>query len=151
CVLAIVNGACLALFGLSQFFTSPHNVIYWHYQSPGQVFGPFISRTHFAFYLNICIGLGVGFLLWANHSFATGQDQSLRSILQKPLALWTIVALGLMLGSVIFCLSRGGFLALGGAGLLFVFFWLYQSRQITQLGSLVLILAIGGALIVWFG
>ena len=61
--MAVVNGAALSLFGLVQFFTSPANVIYWTDQTRGAVFGPFINRDHFAFYVNLCIGLGIGLLV----------------------------------------------------------------------------------------
>jgi O-antigen ligase len=147
CILAMVNGVFLSLFGLVQFFTSPSNFLYWQFQTPGQGFGPFMYRSHFAFYLNLCIGLSFGYLLWAKGI----SDPSPRWVLHNPLALWIIVALGLMLGSAAFCLSRGGFLALGGAAILFLFIWSYHSRQITHLGNLIWILAIGGALIIWFG
>src|SRR5205823_3949688 len=66
-IVALANGALLALLGVVQFFTSPGNTIYWNYPTEGQVFGPFINRNHFAFYLNLCIALGSGLLL--NGSF----------------------------------------------------------------------------------
>jgi hypothetical protein len=61
-VVALVNGTLLAFFGLVQFFTSPHNTLYWSFVSRGQVFGPFICRNHFPFYLNVCVGLGLGLI-----------------------------------------------------------------------------------------
>jgi tetratricopeptide (TPR) repeat protein len=62
-IVALVNGALLSLFGLIQFFTSPADTLYWTCPSAGSVFGPFVCRNHFAFYLNLCVGLGVGLLL----------------------------------------------------------------------------------------
>ena len=61
-VVLVVNGCALALFALYQFFTLPRDTVYWTYQTKGAVFGPFISRTHYPFYLNICIGAGIGLL-----------------------------------------------------------------------------------------
>jgi tetratricopeptide (TPR) repeat protein len=62
-VACLVNAALLSLLAIAQYLSSPHHVVYWIFPSPGQVFGPFICRSHFAFYVNICIGLGVGVLL----------------------------------------------------------------------------------------
>src|SRR5262249_37125482 len=62
-VVALANGVLLALFGVAQFLTSPHSMLYWRFETAGQVFGPFVCRNHFPFYLNQCIGLGVGLLL----------------------------------------------------------------------------------------
>ena len=64
CIVAIVNGALLSLFGLVQFCTSPRDNLYWRIAvTNGAVFGPFVNRDHFAFYINLCIGLGLGLLL----------------------------------------------------------------------------------------
>src|SRR5205807_1640828 len=62
-VAALVNGALLTLFGIAQFFTSHPHTLYWSYPVPHAVFGPFICRNHFAFYTNLCFGLGIGLLL----------------------------------------------------------------------------------------
>src|SRR5262249_31657560 len=62
-IVAVVNGALLAVFALVQFFTSPSDTLYWTYPSLGQVFGPFICRTHYCFYVNMCLALGLGLLM----------------------------------------------------------------------------------------
>src|SRR5262249_22196912 len=62
-VAAVANGALLALFALVQFVTSRHDLLYWSYPTRGLGFGPFICRNHFAFYMNLCVGLGLGLLL----------------------------------------------------------------------------------------
>jgi hypothetical protein len=52
-VVTLVNGAAMSLFGLVQFFsTFEEGLIYWTFESNGLVFGPFINRNHFAFYIN---------------------------------------------------------------------------------------------------
>jgi O-antigen ligase/tetratricopeptide (TPR) repeat protein len=80
-VAALLNGALLSLFALVQFFSSPQGQLYWTYSSLGQVFGPFICRNHFPYYVNMCIGLGFG-LLWGRRSIQRGravdQDEALR-------------------------------------------------------------------------
>src|SRR5262249_37239112 len=60
---AALNGTLLCLFGLIQYFTSPRELLYWSVPSIGQVFGPFVSRNQFAFYVNLCIGLALGLVL----------------------------------------------------------------------------------------
>ena len=63
-IAASVNGSLLALFGLVQAFSSDLQTIYWSYPAPGGgAFGPFINRNHFAFHMNVCVGLGAGLLL----------------------------------------------------------------------------------------
>jgi hypothetical protein len=61
-LVALVNGSLLALFGLVQYFSSPHGTLFWTYPTEGDVFGPFLNRNHFAWYINLCIGLGLGLL-----------------------------------------------------------------------------------------
>jgi hypothetical protein len=61
-IVALANGTLLALFGFIQFFSSPPGLLYWTFPTPGSVFGPFINRNHFAFYMNLCVGLGLGLL-----------------------------------------------------------------------------------------
>src|SRR5206468_3811317 len=96
--------------------------IYWTYPCSVRPFGPFICRTHFPFYVNICLGLGLGLLLGRESSRGTGHwtgAESWRDWLQSPLkllhhprALWLSIAAALMVSGVLFSLSRGGFLAL---------------------------------------
>src|SRR5438046_3197271 len=62
--LAFLNGTALAFFAILQFLSSSPNQIYWSIPIPGMGFGPFICRNHFPFYVNICLGLSVGLLLW---------------------------------------------------------------------------------------
>jgi tetratricopeptide (TPR) repeat protein len=62
-IAGLVNGSLLSLFALIQFFTSRSDTLYWNWPTAGTVFGPFVCRNHFAFYLNLCVGLGVGLFL----------------------------------------------------------------------------------------
>jgi tetratricopeptide (TPR) repeat protein len=103
------NGALLGLFGIIQQLSSPSTLLYWTWESQGTVFGPFICRNHFSFYVNMCTGLGLGLLL--SLPARTGRGQRGR-LLQHPLAPWVALALGLCLSGTLFSLSRGGFLAL---------------------------------------
>src|SRR4030095_6078798 len=55
-----VFGFFLAIFGLTQSFTSADNV-YWMRELPqSQAFGPFINRHHFAGYMELALALPLG-------------------------------------------------------------------------------------------
>lgn len=68
-MVTLINGSLLSLFALLQFLTSPHNRLFWRFElEKGQSgFGAFICRNHFPFYVNMCIGLGLGLLLFVRH------------------------------------------------------------------------------------
>jgi O-antigen ligase len=117
CVVALVNGVLLCFFALLQFFTSPRHVLYWTFPSQGQVYGPFICRNHFPFYVNLCVGLGLGLLLALRARGPGGRRSSPPGVLQDPRALWVVCGLGFMIAAEMLSLSRGGFVALA-AGLL---------------------------------
>ncbi|MFL5341739.1 MAG: O-antigen ligase family protein, partial [Gemmataceae bacterium] len=114
----LLNGVALALFALCQAFSSPPNVVYGAFRVDGAVFGPFICRNHFPFYMHLCIGLGVGLLrpesppdkrrARPRGSFEPGE---VLAALQSPRALGVLLALGLMLAASAYSLSRGGVLA----------------------------------------
>jgi tetratricopeptide (TPR) repeat protein len=196
---ALANGTLLALFGLIQFFTSPGHTIYWSVPTEGQVFGPFVNRNHFAFYLNVCVGLGSGLLLNRYHRLGrdrggwdpapvgstrdrpgTGPTDRTRmargpvprgdrrgadwfrsslSLFLDPQVLGISFALALMLGSVVFSLSRGGFLALVGGSIVCLVIQLSRSDRSLRRGAALLPLAtalltlgvMALALVAWFG
>ena len=153
-VATAINATALALFGIVQFFSSSdRSLIYWQYESAGTAFGPFVNRNHFAFYINIAIGLTLGLLLARN----AGDDRRyLRShawqrLLQDPVALWLALALALMLSSVVFCLSRGGVVALLGATATAVAALAARQGRGWSTGGLLLAIAGAAGLLVWFG
>ncbi|HEY1377638.1 MAG TPA: O-antigen ligase family protein, partial [Gemmataceae bacterium] len=126
----LLNGVLLAVFGLAQFFSKRYSV-YWTFDTSGQPFGPFINRNHFAAYINLCLGLGGGLLIWLG---PTEHDRKQRymtkpnapiqqsevlaaafapfSVLHSPQQLWTCAGLALMLAALVCSLSRGGVAAL---------------------------------------
>jgi O-antigen ligase/tetratricopeptide (TPR) repeat protein len=169
-MVAAANGALLALFALIQFFTSPHHVLYWTWPSAGQVFGPFICRNHFPYYVNVCLGLGAGLLIrpgaggragfrspslpetsngWQRTRLACGN--ALSELLAEPWALWAVLGLAVMLAGVAFSLSRGGLLALLGG--VFVCLAIRRVGAARSSGIRYVLLALVLALIlgVWFG
>jgi tetratricopeptide (TPR) repeat protein/O-antigen ligase len=168
-VVAVVNGALLSLFALAQFFSSPGHQVYWHFESQGTVFGPFICRNHFPFYVNVCLGLGAGLLLAAGlqrscpQAWSRGRAErdgwlaGLVRLGRDPVTPWLAAALGLMLAANLYSQSRGGVLALGGAAVVCLLFWLCLAgghRRAPRLSggtALAVAVAVGLGLVGWFG
>ncbi len=177
-VALLINGVLLSYFALAQWFTSPHNMLYWTYPSLGSVFGPFINRNHFAFYMNICIGLSLGLLLHVTASIsqvhipanAYGEmgraaDYSrsrhgpprlswharIGQLLQNPRTLWIVLALVLMLATDVMCLSRGGVLALIAGSAVCVLLSRIRKGQHSRADVIVLVVALMLGLLTWFG
>jgi O-antigen ligase/tetratricopeptide (TPR) repeat protein len=147
---ALLTGVLLSLFAVVHHFTAPPATLYWYLPIPGQPFGPFANRNHFAFFVNVCIGLGAGLLLARQAGRQRPREGAgglgpLGSLLHDPASLWLSLALALMVGSVLFSASRGGALALlVGLSALFL---LRRGR----LGPLLLALAGGAGVLVWLG
>jgi O-antigen ligase/tetratricopeptide (TPR) repeat protein len=124
----VANGTLLSLFAFIQFFTSAHNTVYWTYTTQGSVFGPFVCRTHFPYYVNVSIGAALGLLL--SRSSRQGKRRreqqrenwldSFQVLLEDPARLWLCCALAMMVGAVLLSLARGGIIALLAASVLTV-------------------------------
>jgi O-antigen ligase len=94
----MIFGFVLAIFGLTQSFTSPTKV-YWIRELPqSTAFGPFINRHHFAGYMELTIALPLGLL------FSGAVDKEKR-------LLYLFVA-GLMGVALVMTTSRGGIISL---------------------------------------
>jgi O-antigen ligase/tetratricopeptide (TPR) repeat protein len=141
---ALVTGAALSFFGFVQLLTSAPGFVYWTYPSLGGVFGPFVYRNHFAFYINLCIGLGVGLLL-------SGRRRGGANLLQDPRAVWILLALALMVGALVCCLSRGGLLAAVLGGLVCLLVYRSRSSGWTSASAVLLVAGAVLALVAWFG
>jgi O-antigen ligase len=149
-IAALVNGALLSLWGLVQFCTSAGNTLYWHILSQGSVFGPFVDRDHFAFYVNLCIGLGLGMLLAMRASRPELREGGFATLLAHPETLWVLSALAVMLSGVIFCLSRGGYVSLLVATVVCVILSLRRSLRSGAIGITALVAAIVVAIVIFF-
>jgi len=94
----MIFGFVLAIFGLTQSFTSPTKVYWVRELSQSTAFGPFINRHHFAGYMELTIALPLGLL------FAGVVDK-------KKWVLYLFVA-GLMGVALVMTTSRGGIISL---------------------------------------
>lgn len=94
----MIFGFLLAIFGLTQLFTSPTK-IYWIRELPqSTAFGPFINRHHFAGYMELTLAFPLGLL------FAGAVDKEKR-------LLYVFIA-GLMGVALVMTTSRGGIISL---------------------------------------
>jgi O-antigen ligase/tetratricopeptide (TPR) repeat protein len=153
-VVCVVNGVALSVFALAQRFTAPPDTLYWHFASQGRVYGPFVCRNHFPFFVNVCVGLGLGLLLGYRCTRPAGRSglaEVLADLGRNPAVLWLTAALGLMLAANLYSLSRGAVLALVGAtaacGLLAV----GSGRRSGGLSAVALAAVLGVALVGWLG
>jgi O-antigen ligase len=93
-----IFGFFLAIFGLTQSFTSPTRV-YWIRELPqSQAFGPFINRHHFAGYMELTIALPLGLI------FSNAVEREKKFIY--------VFAAALMAVALVMTNSRGGIVSL---------------------------------------
>lgn len=94
----MIFGFFLAIFGLTQSFTSPTKVYWMRELNQSTAFGPFINRHHFAGYMELTISLPLGLLLAG-------------SIDKEKRLLYLFIA-GLMGVALVMTASRGGIISL---------------------------------------
>jgi O-antigen ligase len=108
------NAAVLALFSLFQALFWNGKIYGWR-ASPYGSAGPFVSHNHLSAYLNLGLGLALGWLAAGDRTRSPRRERGRR--------LWAAYAAGLIVSGVVISLSRSGFLGLG-AGLIGLFLML---------------------------
>ncbi len=101
----IIFGFFLAIFGLTQSFTSPNKLYWLREMAQSTPFGPFINRHHFAGYMELTLALPLGLL-------ASGSVAKEKRIIY-------LFAIALMAVALLMTNSRGGLISLG-AEILFI-------------------------------
>jgi O-antigen ligase len=95
----IIFGFLLAMFGLTQSFTTDGTRVYWFRQlSQSTAFGPFINRHHFAGYMELALAVPLGLLF-------SGSIEGHK----RPLYAFAVILMGV---SLIMTNSRGGIISL---------------------------------------
>src|SRR5688572_31905607 len=94
----MIFGFLLAIFGLTQSFTSPTKVYWMRELNQSTAFGPFINRHHFAGYMELTIALPLGLLL--------------AGAIDKQKWLLYLFLAGLMGIALVMTASRGGIISL---------------------------------------
>jgi O-antigen ligase/tetratricopeptide (TPR) repeat protein len=151
-IVCTVNGALLSVFALAQRLSCPPNTLYWQFPSQGYVFGPFVCRNHFPFYVNVCFGLGLGLLL-GTPPFRVRRPvgEMIAELGRHPATLWLIATLGLMLAASLYSLSRGGAVALAGAAIACGLLAVTAGRRSAGLAGAALAAGLALGLIAWLG
>lgn len=102
----LIFGFCLAVFGLTQSFTSPTKVYWLRDLKESTAFGPFINRHHFAGYMEMTIALPLGLLF--------------SSTIETEKQILYLFAAGLMGVALVMTGSRGGIISLVAEIIFFV-------------------------------
>lgn len=159
---ATVNGTALALFAIAQSYLSPRNVVYGLVVE-GAAYGPFVCRNHYPDYLSLCIGLAFGLLIppkgetLDDDTEGTAAERALEAVLApvrmiaSPRSLGLAIAIGLMVVSIPFSLSRGGTMAGLAAGVVVAVLSRWGGKR--SGGKLAIIGVLGVAVLLggWFG
>ncbi|MFO0825846.1 MAG: O-antigen ligase family protein, partial [Gemmataceae bacterium] len=134
--------------GLLQGFSRDKTNTLWE-SSEGKPFGPFVNKNHFAFQINLCIGLAGGLFVSVMHR---------RRGWRSPLALGVLGGIGVMVTALGFSESRGGVLAaIASAVVVGSGAWLRQRDQKQKAETKAgLVLALGvvvvaGLMTAWLG
>lgn len=109
------NATLLALFSIIQRLAW-NGKIYWIREAPAGSAGPFVDHNNLAAYLNVGLGLALGFF------FAPSGGGSRRDQGRHGVRLWAGYAAGLIIVGIIVSLSRSGFLGMTVALLVAAFF-----------------------------
>jgi O-antigen ligase/tetratricopeptide (TPR) repeat protein len=175
--LAILNATALSVFAIIQFFSSKQDQIYWKYTIvSGQVFGPFVCRNHFPFYVDIVVGLSLG-LLFSVISVATSNRskspekfggrpgkgallqrirqsflRTLQLVFSHPAFLWISFSVTIMFAAIVLSSSRGGLLSISVSFLLLLVFRSRILPGVSGLPTLLVVAAVGAtAFFAWLG
>ena len=113
-----IFGFLLALFGMTQSFTSPTRIYWVRELTQSTAFGPFINRHHFAGYMELTLAIPLGLLF-------SGAIEGEKKLLY-------IFAVGLMGIALILTNSRGGIISFGAEVMFLAVIVGFRARQRAQ-------------------
>ena len=169
CAIVAANGAVMAFFGIVQQLTSRPGTIYWSVPLTlgGYPFAGFVNRNNAAGFLNMCLGLSFGFLLWSVTRYSmslnpAGLSRHRRS--RRPKIQWREVLASLdtvsilamtatvfIAAGVLSTLSRGAALSLLGAAVITMAVAARVHRGLVGFGPMVCVATVGLGLAIWLG
>ncbi|MEY4386153.1 MAG: hypothetical protein RLY20_1436 [Verrucomicrobiota bacterium] len=127
----------VAMYGCYQYFTGNNHV--WHFENPYKFrgSGTYINPNHFAGFLELLLPLGIAYTIVGR----------MKPVLRVLLGYASLV----MLAGIGISLSRGGWIAAGGALILFFLVLLFHRgfRVPAAVSLLVLLLGVGYASVKW--
>ena len=116
-----VNAVAIAFVAIAAYIGSGLESISWRQEIFGKLFGGFVNRNHFAFYLNLCIGCGLGLWLHQVQRLPTS-----RRFLQDGGLMSISAGLVVLMAALISCQSRGGVASMLAAAI--VVGYVYRAR-----------------------
>jgi O-antigen ligase/tetratricopeptide (TPR) repeat protein len=132
----LITGASLAVFAIIQQQSSPPKRLYWRFDVPFQVFGPFVNKNHFPDYACLCLGASTVLFTSPRRSQANWsalyETAAPTPIFANPRLIWLAFLFALVIVACFFSLSRGGIIAMLAATLVSAFLVGF-SRQSTGL------------------
>ncbi len=136
-------GAAIATVALAQDLTRTTAIYWWIELGRRADSGPFVNHSHFAQFLNLCLGATLGLLLASFQKDGHGR---------RRIAWWTIPILIVGGMTVPLSLSRGGIVAMIVAGLALLIVLTRQAgfRRMTGIVLMVVVLAFAGLLLAGF-
>ncbi len=162
----LVNGVAVAVYALGQSASGGAKTVFGTIDVRG-AYGPFVCRNHYPDYIALCAGLAAGLLVappaenkpevdagppggfWSQVFDAVTAPLQL---FERPAAVAVALAVGLMLVSVPFSLSRGGMAAVAGAGVAAVLLARWKAAGGGAVGwTGVLSAAVAAAVLLWAG
>ena len=136
------TGLLLSLTGIIQYLSGERERIYGHFVTDGPSFGPFVNKNHFAFQMELLVGLSFG--LWLSEWRRCGW--------RSPTTVGVFFILGLMFAAVILSQSRGGMLALIISLTVASVSAISRNSYRHTLGiGLILLLVVSAAWLLWLG
>jgi O-antigen ligase len=147
-------GGVVALIGILQDLAPATRLYWWRAGGPYRSFGPFVNANNFAGWMEMILPLtaGLAVMLWERErreagllTGRSGQNGRFRAV-----ALLLTFAAVIGLGALVVSESRGGFLALSGAGVVALVVHLFGGRFSWRIAAaVVLVILLALTLAIW--
>ncbi|QVL31166.1 O-antigen ligase family protein [Telmatocola sphagniphila] len=167
--LCLINGFLLSIVGIAKHFGPlPKRVLWTLEVTDAYPFSAFINRDHFAFYANLCVGLGLSLLSvdrsarTTDYMVSKGISTNWRerlvngvsdvfSVLQNPKIFWVIALLLCILTAILLTQARGAYIGTASGIIVAIFIWSRLPSNRIQIPLMAIVpLCLGSMAIFWF-